>query len=195
MAETLGLVMLAQPIGSSISGVDGNSAESIGMSRTPLSWLSTIVIGQVSVGEAEKVRPKGAAGKSDPPISTTVDIPSQYKYALRQLLGPSVDNVQVIANSPVAMAHGRAIAVTRRGAIYLSISGEAFLSDPRTMLEEYYHVIKQWDTGRMTILSYGILSGYAELRGGNSYDDNPFEIEAKDFARKNLSEFQYMRGP
>jgi len=139
-------------------------------------------------GGAAQASPKGSAAPG-PAISSTVDVPSQDKYALEVLLGEPVDDVQVIENSPFAKLHG-AIATTREDAIYLAISGERFLKDPQLMLEEYYHVIKQWNTGDVTVAKYVI----ENATNGDGYRGNRYEVEAKGFAEKNWREFQYMRG-
>jgi len=84
--------------------------------------------------------------------------------------------VQVIEHSLFTRLHGRAIATTRRGRIYLRGSAADFFKDPVLMLHEYCHVLKQWEPGALTIARYLL----EWLRRG--YWDNRFEIEAREFA-------------
>jgi hypothetical protein len=68
------------------------------------------------------------------------------------------------------------VATTRRGRIYLRGSAADFWSNPSLLLHEYWHVIRQWETGELTTGRY-----LAEcLRRG--YWNNRFEIEAREFA-------------
>ena len=85
-------------------------------------------------------------------------------------------HVQVFEHSLFVRLHGRAIATTRRGRIYLRGSGADFFGNPWLMLHEYCHVIKQWEPRTLTIASYA-----AEcIRRG--YWNNRFEVEARAFA-------------
>jgi hypothetical protein len=84
--------------------------------------------------------------------------------------------VRVIERSWFARLHGRAVATTRRGRIYLRGSAADFWSNPPLMLHEYCHVIRQWETGALTAVRYVVEC----LRHG--YWNNRFEIEARAFA-------------
>ena len=96
--------------------------------------------------------------------------------ALEELLGAPVGHVRVIEHSWFARLHGRAVATTRRGRIYLRGSAADFWSNPPLMLHEYCHVIRQWETGALTARRYAVEC----LRRG--YWNNRFEIEARAFA-------------
>ncbi|GAA5442099.1 hypothetical protein Misp06_00260 [Microbulbifer sp. NBRC 101763] len=78
-------------------------------------------------------------------------------------------------------------ATTRVDSIYLRKSKEHFFDRPFTVLEEYYHVIEQWNTGRMT------RTGYLIENARNGYDNNKWEIEAKGFAKNNLKRFKQIK--
>ena len=67
----------------------------------------------------------------------------------------------------------------RRGvdAIYLRSIGRALRADGDLVLHEYFHVIRQWNAGALTIARYLAES----LRRG--YRHNRFEVEARAFAR------------
>jgi hypothetical protein len=63
----------------------------------------------------------------------------------------------------------------------LNLSCQDFLDDYETLLEEYYHVLEQWNTGRISHLGY-------LWKSRHGYDNNPIEIEAKQFARDHAQE-------
>jgi Domain of unknown function (DUF4157) len=103
-------------------------------------------------------------------------VPGPVHAALEELLGAPIGHVRVIEHSWFARLHGRAVATTRRGRIYLRGSAADFWSNPSLILHEYWHVIRQWETGKLTTGRY-----LAEcLRRG--YRNNRFEIEAREFA-------------
>jgi hypothetical protein len=103
-------------------------------------------------------------------------VPVAVRAALEELLGASIGHVRVIEHSWFARLHGRAVATTRRGRIYLRGSAADFWSNPALMLHEYWHVIRQWETGELTAGRYLTEC----LRRG--YWNNRFEIEAREFA-------------
>ena len=76
------------------------------------------------------------------------------------------------------------IATTRKNLIIIKIPCNDFLNDPSTVLEEYYHVLRQWNTGRLTMLRYG----WEYLKHG--YENNKYEIEAKKFANDHRKEYE-----
>ncbi len=73
---------------------------------------------------------------------------------------------------------------TRKNRIIPYIECGDFFSNPALILEEYYHVLRQWNTGRMTRISY--LVDYAR----NGYQGSKYEIEAKTFVAWNLRDFK-----
>lgn len=102
-------------------------------------------------------------------------IPDEVSTALEQLLGERIGHVKVIEHSWFARLHG-AYATTRLRRIYLSGSAADFFGNPWLMLHEYHHVLRQWQTGSLTVSRY-----LAEcLRRG--YWNNRFEVEAREFA-------------
>ena len=102
--------------------------------------------------------------------------PEPFLSALHAIFGEPVDHVRVIEHSLYARLHVGARATTRRNRILLRDSAVAFWSDPDLVLHEYFHVIRQWQTGRLTIWRYLVEA----LRRG--YWLNRFEIEARQFA-------------
>ena len=102
-------------------------------------------------------------------------VPEAVSCALEQLVGERIGHVKVIEHSWFARLHG-AFATTRLERIYLRGSAEEFFSDPWIMLHEYCHVLRQWQTGSLTVLRY--LLEWAR-RG---YWNNRFEVEAREFA-------------
>jgi hypothetical protein len=110
------------------------------------------------------------------PAPRIAPVPPQIRTALEELFGASIEHVRIIEYSRLTRLHGRALATTRRGRIYLRSSASAFFADPWLMLHEYCHVIRQWQPGTLTVARY-----LAEcLRRG--YWNNRFEVEARAFA-------------
>ena len=95
-----------------------------------------------------------------------------------------IDRVCVVERSRFARLHGQRIATTtRRGTIYLAGSGRRFVADPDLVLHEYFHVLRQWDTGVLTTWRYVRES----LRRG--YQNNRYEVEARAFTRRHVLAF------
>ena len=92
--------------------------------------------------------------------------------------------MRVIQYSLYVRWHLRAIATTRPNRIYLRGSGKEFFSDSALLLHEYFHVLRQWATGDLTIPRYLRES----FRRG--YWDNRYEIEARDFTARELHRFR-----
>src|SRR2546430_748434 len=103
-------------------------------------------------------------------------VPRDLCTALEPLLGGGVAHVRVIEHSWFARLHGRAVATTRPGRIYLRGNAADFFADPWLMLHEYCHVIRQWQPGSLTAARYLLEC----LRRG--YWNNRFEVEARAFA-------------
>jgi hypothetical protein len=110
-------------------------------------------------------------------VRTAEVMPAVMRATLVELLGEEVDDVEVIERSAYARLHFGARATTRRNRILLAGSAEEFFADPELVLHEYFHVLRQWNRGRMSIASY-----LAEwLRRG--YFHNRFERQARRYAR------------
>jgi hypothetical protein len=73
-------------------------------------------------------------------------------------------------------------ATTRKNKITVYGSCQAFVDDPETVLEEYYHVLEQWNKGRLSRLKYNL----ADLFHGYN---NKYEKEAKTWVQKNLESY------
>jgi hypothetical protein len=110
--------------------------------------------------------------------------PKDVEQALVTLFGESVRQVRVIQYSIYVRFHWRAIATTRRNAIYLRGSGKEFFADGPLMLHEYFHVLRQWATGDLTIARYLVEC----FRRG--YWDNRYEIEAREFTAAEIFRFR-----
>jgi hypothetical protein len=102
-------------------------------------------------------------------------VPDAVAGALEQLLGERIGHVKVIEHSWFARLHG-AFATTRLHRIYLRGSAAEFFSNPWLMLHEYCHVLRQWQTGSLTV------SGYVLECLKRGYWNNRFEVEAREFA-------------
>ena len=109
--------------------------------------------------------------------------PKDVQAALEALFAQPVGHVKVIQYSIYVRFHMRAIATTRTNRIYLRGSGKEFFADGPLVLHEYFHVLRQWATGDLTIGRY-----LAEcFRRG--YWDNRYEIEAREFTATEI--FRY----
>ena len=113
-------------------------------------------------------------------------VPAGQRAALTRLLGAPVDDVVIVEFSWYAWLHHRARATTRRNSILLAGSVGDFVADPELMLHEYYHVLRQWNRGRLTVWRYVV----EWLRRG--YVENRYERHARRFAASRLRAFQRM---
>lgn len=102
-------------------------------------------------------------------------MPEALRGVLEQLLRERISHVKVIEFSWFAWLHG-AFATTRARRIYLAGSAADFFGNPWLMLHEYCHVLRQWQTGSLTVPRYLLEC----LRRG--YWNNRFEVEARAFA-------------
>ena len=111
----------------------------------------------------------------------TADVmPAKLRAALVELLGDEVDDVEIVEDSWYARLHAGARATTRRNRILLPGSAAEFFDDPELVLHEYFHVLRQWNRGRMSVASY-----LAEwLRRG--YRHNRYEHQARRYSRLQL---------
>jgi len=109
--------------------------------------------------------------------------PKDVQLALEAVFGMPVGHVKVIQYSFYVRFHWRAIATTRRNHIYLRGSGKEFFADGPLLLHEYFHVLRQWQTGDLTVPRYLVEC----FRRG--YWDNRYEIEAREFTSSEI--FRY----
>jgi hypothetical protein len=117
-------------------------------------------------------------------MTRTRDVmPAHLRAALEAVFGDRVDDVEIFEHSWFARLHGRATATTRRNRIYLRGSAADFFADPSLMLHEYFHVLRQWNRGRMSLWSY-----VAEWRR-NGYWRNRYERQARRFVALRLPAF------
>lgn len=108
-------------------------------------------------------------------------MPAPMLRALRALLGDGVDDVEVVENSWYARLHFGARATTRRNRILLPGCASEFYADPALVLHEYFHVLRQWNPGRLSVGAYLRES----LRRG--YWENRYERQARRYVRLRLA--------
>ena len=111
-------------------------------------------------------------------------VPAAERAALERPLGGPVDDVELVERSWYARLHPGARATTRRNRILLRGSARDFVADPALMLHEYYHVLRQWNRGRLTVGRYVL----EWLRRG--YVENRYERHARRFAAARLAAFE-----
>jgi len=119
--------------------------------------------------------------------NNVVEPPENIKAALEGQFGEGIGGIEVIENSTFARLHGEnVLATTRENRIYLSVDAAKFFADPELMLHEYFHVIRQWNTGQLTVPKYL----WENVTNGNGYWGNRYEVEARKYARDNLAAFR-----
>jgi Domain of unknown function (DUF4157) len=107
-------------------------------------------------------------------------MPESLRAALHELFDDRVDDVEVVENSWYARLHRGARATTRRNRILLPGPATEFFDDPALVLHEYFHVLRQWNRGRLSIARY-----LAEwVRHG--YWSNRYERQARRFVALRL---------
>jgi len=117
-------------------------------------------------------------------VRTVDGMPPALRAALVELLGDGVDDVEIVERSWYARLHLGARATTRRNRILLRGPAAEFFADPELVLHEYFHVLRQWNRGRLSIAAY-----LAEwLRRG--YWRNRYEHQARRFTRLRLGVLQ-----
>ena len=114
--------------------------------------------------------------------------PDGLRAALTAMLGDGVDDVEVVEHSWYARLHFGAYATTRRNRILLRGSAEQFFADPGLVLHEYFHVLRQWNRGRLSTPAY--LREW--VRRG--YRQNRFERQARRFVELRLGAFRERLG-
>lgn len=116
-------------------------------------------------------------------------MPKPVLAALEHVFDPSVGAVKVIEHSRYARVHLGVTATTRPNHILLAIGGDEFVSNPELLLHEYFHVIHQWGSGRLT------RRGYLVEWARRGYWNNRFEVEARDFSSAAAEHYRgYIRG-
>ncbi|MET0282211.1 MAG: hypothetical protein ABW278_13965 [Steroidobacteraceae bacterium] len=106
----------------------------------------------------------------------TADLPEPLRSQVLGLFGPGAASVRIVEYSWVNALHAWPLAVTRRDRIYLRWGLAEFVAWPELVLHEYFHVVRQWNTGRLT------MARYLRQHLCHGYRNNPFEIEARCFA-------------
>jgi len=87
-------------------------------------------------------------------LRTADAMPERLRASLVTLLGDDVDDVEIVERSWYARLHFGARATTRRNRILLRGTAEEFFADPELVLHEYFHVLRQWNTGRLSTVAY-----------------------------------------
>jgi hypothetical protein len=114
-------------------------------------------------------------------------MPERDRAALEALFGERVDDVEIVENSWYARLHFGARATTRRNRILLRGTVRDFLEDRELVLHEYFHVLRQWNRGRLTLARY--LKEW--VRAG--YWQNRYERQARRFTALRLRAFEDLR--
>lgn len=116
-------------------------------------------------------------------LLTTRDLPPLLRERVLALFGHEALRVRIVEYSWINALHAWPLAVTRRDRIYLRWNLARFAASPELVLHEYFHVMKQWNAGRLTVWRY------LKQHFCNGYEANLYEIEARCFAA------EHCRGP
>ena len=108
-------------------------------------------------------------------------MPAELRQALTDVFGDPVDDVVLREHSWFAKLHRHAIATTRHNTIYLRGSVDDFFANPELLLHEYFHVLRQWNRGRMNVVDY-LLEWHR-----NGYWQNRYERQARRFVKLRLT--------
>jgi hypothetical protein len=114
-------------------------------------------------------------------LRTAEAMPVRLRATLIELFDDTVDDVEIVEHSWYARLHGGARATTRRNRILLRGSAAEFFADPALVLHEYFHVLRQWNTGRLSTRAYLL----EWLRRG--YWHNRYERQARRFVDLRLA--------
>lgn len=108
-------------------------------------------------------------------------MPAELRQALTDVFGDPVDDVVLREHSWFAKLHRHATATTRHNTIYLRGSVDDFFANPELLLHEYFHVLRQWNRGRMNVVDY-LLEWHR-----NGYWQNRYERQARRFVKLRLT--------
>jgi hypothetical protein len=115
-------------------------------------------------------------------------LPREITAALGLVFGEAVDGIIVIEHSRYARAHRGMRATTRPNRILLAISGAEFVANRELLLHEYYHVLRQWQTGYLTRWRYVLETARC------GYWANRYEREAREFTAAMVGKYSgYLR--
>jgi hypothetical protein len=117
------------------------------------------------------------------PLGLLCQLTPQWRNCLSKIFGFPVQQIKVVDRSAMPHMFTGSRTFTLPGTIVLPGSCTNFWRDPQLVLHEYYHVIDQWGTNRMTLGRYLLEGLRQEVGGGDGHKDNRFEKEADFFAR------------
>jgi uncharacterized protein RhaS with RHS repeats len=115
----------------------------------------------------------------DPWGLASCECPTKQKNCLEELFKQPVGNVQIVTQPP----RKNWTATTRKNKIIVYGECDAFFDRPEVVLEEYYHVLQQWNKKRFFKIRYGI---QWVLHG---YWNNKYEKEAWKWVDENLQAY------
>jgi RHS repeat-associated protein len=123
--------------------------------------------GLVAEKKSDNTKNDSTDTKVSEAVNNPAELPENEAYALSVVFGQEVSvikGIKILENATLAKRYD-AEATTGRNVIHLDSTIEKFLSAPKTVLEEYYHVIIQWNTGDLTVGKYLAESARAVLSG------------------------------
>lgn len=134
------------------------------------------------------LKPRQSSGRA--PFGARYVLPIRVSVALERLFEKPVGAVKVVEHSRYARVHLGMTATTRPNLILLAISGHDFVANEELLLHEYFHVLRQWGTGRLTRWRYLLEAARC------GYWDNKYEQEARGFAAAAAAQYrEYLNKP
>jgi RHS repeat-associated protein len=124
------------------------------------------------------------------PLGLLCQLTPQWRDCLSKILGFPVQQIKVHDNSSLPDLITKGATFTLPGKIFLPGTCGEFYGNPWLVLHEYYHVVDQWDTGRMSLGGYLAEGAGQWLEGRDPHGDNKYENEADFFADTHLNNLE-----
>jgi len=102
------------------------------------------------------------------------------KVCLEKIFRQPIDGVKIQLKLKPNSSY---TATIRKNKIIPYVPCDTFFGANDVVLEEYFHVFEQWNTGRMNRFNY-------VLHDPHGHDQNPFEQEADNFSKTHLPDFE-----
>jgi hypothetical protein len=96
---------------------------------------------------------------------------------LENAFGRPIDKVTIIEK--VKPADYKWGATTRKNEITIVVPCDVFFNDPDTYLEEYYHVLEQWNTGRLSRLLLALSTLFAGCAFRHPARESAFAVKGR----------------
>jgi hypothetical protein len=190
IAVTVALRSAAGAVGPTMSSLMGDRKFGMGMiTSVAMAALGSIAQGISESGELTAPSAKGV--NLQPAENSQMDMAvDAKKTCVSKALNEPIDKIVIYEDPDFVARHGSTtISTTRYEKIFVKKEKD-FWNDSSTVLEEYYHVTKQWrPEGRVFGAKYLAESAKQAFLGNESYLDNKYEVAAKNWVRENIQNY------